>query len=60
LLGKSGNELLVFGVIAVFGENAEISVLSVESFSNLVESLNKTYYQINLKLVNHSEIKEIN
>ena len=45
LLGKSSDKLLVFGVIAVFGEDAEVCVLSVESFTDLVESLDKTLKQ---------------
>jgi hypothetical protein len=43
LLGESGNELLVFWVITVFSKDAEVSIFSVESLSDLVESLDKTY-----------------
>ena len=42
LLGKGGDELDVLGVVAVLGENAEISVLSVEGLTNLVETFNET------------------
>ena len=42
LLGKSSDELLVLGVIAVVGEDDKVGRLGVKRFSNLVESLNKT------------------
>ena len=42
LLGKSGNELLVFGIITILGEDAEISILSVQSLTDLVKTLNET------------------
>ena len=42
MLGESGDELFVLGVIAVLSENAEVGILSVKSLTDLVESLNKT------------------
>ena len=42
LLGKGGDELDVFGIITVLGEDAEISILSIQGFSDLVETLNET------------------
>ena len=42
LLGEGGDELDVLGVIAVLGEDAEISILSVQSLTDLVETLNET------------------
>ena len=47
LLGKGGNELLVLGVVTVSGEDAKMSVLSVEGFTDLVESLDQSYITIN-------------
>lgn len=37
------NELLVLGIIAVLGEDAENGLLAVEGFANLVQALHKTY-----------------
>ena len=42
LLGKGGDELDVFGIIAVLGEDAKVSILSVQSLTDLVETLNET------------------
>ena len=42
LLGEGGDELDVLGVIAVLGEDAEISILSVQSLTDLVKTLNET------------------
>lgn len=42
LLGKSSDELLVFWVFAVLGEDAKVSILSVQSLTDLVEALNAT------------------
>ena len=42
LLGKGGDELDVFGVIAVLGEDAKVSILSVQSLTDLVKTLNET------------------
>ena len=42
LLGKGGDQLDVLGVIAVLGEDAKVSILSVQSLSDLVETLNET------------------
>ena len=39
LLGKGSDELLVFWVFAVLGEDAEVSILSVQSLTDLVEAL---------------------
>jgi hypothetical protein len=41
-LGKSLNELLVLGVIAILGEDAEESLLAVKSLADFVEALNET------------------
>jgi len=43
LLGKSRDELLVLGIIAVISEDAKVSILSVKGLANLVESLNEAY-----------------
>lgn len=42
LLGKGSDKLLVFWVFAVLGEDAEVSILSVQSLTDLVEALNAT------------------
>ena len=42
LLGEGGDELDVLGVIAVLGEDAQISILSVQSLTDLVKTLNET------------------
>lgn len=42
LLGEGGDDLLVLGIIAVGGEDAEISLLGIKRLSNLVETLNET------------------
>ena len=42
LFGKSSDEFLVFWIIAIFGKDAEIGILFVESFTNLVKSFNET------------------
>ena len=42
LLGEGVDELEVLGVVAVLGEDAELSVLAVEGLADLVESLNET------------------
>ena len=42
LLGKGGDGLLVNGIITVLGENADESILSIKSLTNLVESLDET------------------
>ena len=41
--GHSGDELLVLGIFAVRGEDADKSLLSVESLENFIESLNESY-----------------
>ena len=43
LLGETGDELDVLGIIAVGGEDAEVGVLSIEGLADLVEALNDTY-----------------
>ena len=45
-LGEGGHELLVLGIVAVVGENAKECLLSVESLADFVESLDKTYTDI--------------
>lgn len=42
LLGKSSDDLLVLGVVAVGGENAQVGLLGIQRLSNLVQSLNNT------------------
>ena len=42
LLGKGGDELDVFWIITVLGEDAEIGILSVQSLTDLVKTLNET------------------
>mgnify|MGYP000291622543 FL=1 len=42
LLGKGSHELFVFWVFAVLGEDAEVSILSVQSLTDLVKTLNET------------------
>ena len=37
------NELLVFWIVAVVGENANESLLTIESLANLVKTLHKSY-----------------
>ena len=37
-----GNKLLVFGILAISGENADKSLLSVKCLKDLVESLDKS------------------
>ena len=44
--GKVGtyvDELLVLGVVAVFGQDAENSLLAVQAFADLVEAFHETY-----------------
>ena len=43
LLGKGGDELLVLGIVTVGGEDAKMSVLSIEGFTDLVKSLDQSY-----------------
>ena len=40
LLGKGGDELFVFWIFTVLSEDAEVSILSVQSLTDLVEALN--------------------
>lgn len=42
LLGKGSDDLLVLGVIAVGGEDAQVGLLGIERLSDLVESLDNT------------------
>lgn len=42
-LGQSGNELLVLGIIAVLGKDAEHGLLFVKALADFVESFNQTY-----------------
>jgi hypothetical protein len=42
LLGKSGNEFLVFWIITVLGEDAKVSIFSIQSLTDLVKTLNET------------------
>ena len=42
LLGEGSDELLIFGIITVISQNTEDSILSIEGFTNLVESFNET------------------
>ena len=42
LLGKGSDELDVLGVIAVLGKDAKVSILSVQSLTDLVKTLNET------------------
>jgi hypothetical protein len=42
LLGKGGDELLVFWIITVLGEDTEISILSIKSLTDLVKTFNET------------------
>jgi hypothetical protein len=42
LLSKSGDELFVFGIITVLGEDAEISIFSIQSLTDLVKTFNET------------------
>ena len=42
LLGKGGDKLDVLGIIAVLGEDDKISILSVQSLTDLVETLHET------------------
>ena len=37
------DELLVLGIVAVLGEDAENGLLAVEGFANLVQALHETY-----------------
>ncbi len=37
-----GHELLVLGLLAISGENAAKSLLSIESLKNLIESLDES------------------
>ena len=41
-LSKGSHELLVLGIVAVVSKDAEDSFLTVETFANFVEALNKT------------------
>ena len=41
LLGESGDELLVDGVVAVLGEDAQVAVFLVEGLADLVKSLDE-------------------
>lgn len=43
LLCKSSDELLVFGIITVFSQDAQESITSVEGFTYLVESFHNAY-----------------
>lgn len=43
-LAEGSDELLVLGIIAVTGENAEESLLAIEGLGNFVESLNEAYF----------------
>ena len=45
VLGEGFDELLVLLVVAVLGEDAELGLLTIEGFANLVETLNKLYKQ---------------
>ena len=38
-----GDELLIFGIVAVLGKDAENSLLTIKGFANLVEALHETY-----------------
>ena len=40
LLGKGGDKFLVLWVFAVLGEDAKVSILSIQSLTDLVEALN--------------------
>ena len=42
LLGESGDQLLVDGVVAVLGEDAQVAVLLVEGLADLVEAFDDT------------------
>ena len=42
LLSESGDELLIFGIITVLGQDAKVSILSVEGSTNLVKSFDET------------------
>jgi hypothetical protein len=43
LLSKSSDKFLVFGIITVFSQDAQVSITSIEGFTYLVESFNNAY-----------------
>ena len=42
LLGQSGDELLILWILAILGEDTKLSVLSVERFADLTETLHES------------------
>lgn len=44
-LSESGDELLVLGIVAVFGEDTKECLFTVKSFADFIESLDETYIE---------------
>mgnify|MGYP000159159243 CR=1 FL=1 len=42
-LGEGSDELLVLGIFAVVGEDAQVSLVGIEMLADLVEALDNTY-----------------